>query len=132
MYNTLEDFTNKTTVKVQVIKNNGFSLYLETLGDDPRVLYTETGFSNCPTINPTIEYLREHFGFKIDSLIESWYKKFEKELDDIIGFTEVGGSLIVKDGPTFSKEIKVCGFDTFGVIDEIGRVHIPRDILAFS
>lgn len=131
MYNTLEEFAKKTTIKIEQLKNTNFNLYLETLGDDPRVLYVEEGFSYCPTIPITIEYMQEHFQSKIESLIKSWYEKFEKELDSIIGFTEVGGSLIVRDGPIHSKEVTVCGFDSFGVVDEIGRVHIPRDVLAF-
>lgn len=127
------DFKSKTVFRIQRERvQNTFTLYLETI-EEPRVLWVEKGFCHVNvssmSLSEVLESALKDFGV---SLYQCAYNAFRKEMDSVVHCTEVGGTLIVKKSEKDSEEIEVCGFDTFGVVDERGRVHLPRDILALS
>ena len=128
------DFISRTVFRIQRETHNTFTLYLETK-EDPRVIWVGKGWKhNNPNLSSmslsrVLEWYVENFG---EALYKSAYLDWQKEMDSVVHFTEVGGTLIVKRYEKDSEEIKVCGFDTFGIVDERDRVHLPRDVLAFS
>ena len=128
-----KEFKDRTVFRIQKDRQkHSFTIYLETTGGDPRVLWVNKGFYypvGTQSLSKTLKEIVTHFG---EELYRQAYESFQKEMDEIIPYTEIGGGLVVKQGERGSIEIKVCGFDLFGIVDQRGRVHIPRDILAFS
>tara|TARA_Y100000591_G_C21563622_1_gene559823 strand:- start:52 stop:453 length:402 start_codon:yes stop_codon:yes gene_type:complete len=130
-YIRYEKFKDRTTFRIQKDRQkHSFTIYLETLGDDPRVIWVNKGFYypvGTQSLRRTLQDITTHFG---EELYRQAFDSFNKEMDEIIPYTEIDGYLIVKQGERGSEQIMVCGFDDFGIVDERGRVHIPRDILA--
>ena len=128
-----KEFKDRTVFRIQKDnKKHSFTIYLETTGDDPRVIWVNKGFHypvGTQSLSKTLKEIVTHFG---SELYRQAYESFQREMDKVIPYTEVGETLIVKQGERGGEEIKVYGFDLFGVVDQRGRVHIPRDILAFS